>query len=251
MCSYYIFFYKSYFLSFLFYFIVLSFSPFVFFGLDSICSFIILSSLIKYNPLLLFFFSVYLILSYPLLSYLILYEIGTAPPGRTRKHWFAAPYPSSFHYHEGIKELPWDLPGSSPPIVNNPLQSGSRLLSAPYGVENKIGYRGNDKDKDNDNDRTWTRNMSINAIKDNNINASKELDKKQSTSISGYRNLLSNNIVTTTSSSSSSSGINGDRTRDILSLFIGSIKTAQASSRALRTALFNQVAHPILFLYIL
>ena len=95
--------------------------------------------------------------------------------------------------------------------------------------------------------------MSINAIKDNNINDSKELDEKQSTSISGYRNLLSNNIVTTTSSSSSSSGsgINGDRTRDILSLFIGSIKTAQASSRALRTALFNQVAHPILFLYIL
>ena len=131
--------------------------------------------------------------------------------------------------------------------MNNPLQSGSRLLSAPYGVENKIGYRGNDKD----NDRTWTRNMSINVIKDNNINASKELDKKQSTSISGYRNLLSNNIVTTTSSSSSGSGINGDRTRDILSLFIGSIKTAQASSRALRTALFNQVAHPILFLYIL
>ena len=72
MCSYYIFFYKSYFLSFLFYFIVLSFSPFVFFGLDSICSFIILSSLIKYNPLLLFFFSVYLILSYLIPSYLIL-----------------------------------------------------------------------------------------------------------------------------------------------------------------------------------
>jgi hypothetical protein len=29
--------------------------------------------------------------------------------------------------------------------------------------------------------------------------------------------------------------------RDILSLFIGSVKTAQASSRALRTALYNQV----------
>ena len=40
---------------------------------------------------------------------------GTAPPGRTRKHWYAAPYPSSFHYHEGIKELPWDLPGTPPP----------------------------------------------------------------------------------------------------------------------------------------
>ena len=35
---------------------------------------------------------------------------GTAPPGRTRKTFFAAPYPSSFHYWEGIKYLPWDKP---------------------------------------------------------------------------------------------------------------------------------------------
>ena len=31
----------------------------------------------------------------------------TAIKGRTRKHWYAAPYPSSFHWHEGIKTLPW------------------------------------------------------------------------------------------------------------------------------------------------
>ena len=35
----------------------------------------------------------------------------------------------------------------------------------------------------------------------------------------------------------------GEDSRDILSLFIGSVKTAQASSRALRTALYNQVCH--------
>lgn len=31
----------------------------------------------------------------------------TAIKGRTRKHWHAAPYPSSFHWHEKIEELPW------------------------------------------------------------------------------------------------------------------------------------------------
>jgi hypothetical protein len=31
----------------------------------------------------------------------------TAIKGRTRKHWYAAPYPSSFHWYEGIPELPW------------------------------------------------------------------------------------------------------------------------------------------------
>ena len=29
--------------------------------------------------------------------------------GYCRKHWYAAPYPSSFHWHEGIKELPWQF----------------------------------------------------------------------------------------------------------------------------------------------
>ena len=37
--------------------------------------------------------------------------------------------------------------------------------------------------------------------------------------------------------------------RDILSLFIGSVRTAQASSRALRTALYNQVLYCALTLY--
>ena len=31
----------------------------------------------------------------------------TAIPGRTRKKWFAVPYPSSYHWHENIKQLPW------------------------------------------------------------------------------------------------------------------------------------------------
>ena len=64
----------------------------------------------------------YAMLCYAMLCYAMLYYAmlcygctGTAPPGRTRKHWYAAPYPSSFHYHEGIKELPWDLPGTPPP----------------------------------------------------------------------------------------------------------------------------------------
>ena len=38
--------------------------------------------------------------------------------------------------------------------------------------------------------------------------------------------------------------------RDILSLFIGSVKTAQASSRALRTALYNQVRTFYIILYL-
>lgn len=33
----------------------------------------------------------------------------TAIKGRTRKHWYAAPYPSSYHWYEGIKELPWEI----------------------------------------------------------------------------------------------------------------------------------------------
>ena len=33
----------------------------------------------------------------------------TAATGRTRKGWFASPYPSSFHWHEGIKYLPWKV----------------------------------------------------------------------------------------------------------------------------------------------
>lgn len=33
----------------------------------------------------------------------------TAIKGRTRKHWYAAPYPSSYHWYEGIRELPWEI----------------------------------------------------------------------------------------------------------------------------------------------
>ncbi|RYH32498.1 hypothetical protein EON65_00535 [archaeon] len=32
---------------------------------------------------------------------------NTAISGRSNKYWYAAPYPSSFHWHEGIKVLPW------------------------------------------------------------------------------------------------------------------------------------------------
>jgi len=38
----------------------------------------------------------------------------TAIKGRTRKHWYAAPYPSSFHWHENIKQLPWEADGPRP-----------------------------------------------------------------------------------------------------------------------------------------
>lgn len=33
----------------------------------------------------------------------------TAISGRSRKYWYAAPYPSSFHWWEGIKTLPWSV----------------------------------------------------------------------------------------------------------------------------------------------
>jgi xyloglucan galactosyltransferase MUR3 len=36
---------------------------------------------------------------------------GLGLAGRTRKRWFAAPYPSSFHWHEDLKYLPWAVPG--------------------------------------------------------------------------------------------------------------------------------------------
>ena len=81
---------------------------------------------------------------------------GTAPPGRTRKLFYAAPYPSSFHYWEGIKELPWSERSSQPSLAMGSSDSGD------------------------------------------------------------------------------------DSHRDILSLFIGSIKTSQAASRELRTKLFQQ-----------
>jgi hypothetical protein len=33
---------------------------------------------------------------------------NTAIKGRTRKYWYGAPYPSSFHWHDKIKHLPWE-----------------------------------------------------------------------------------------------------------------------------------------------
>ena len=33
----------------------------------------------------------------------------TAISGRSRKYWYAAPYPSSFHWWEGIQTLPWEI----------------------------------------------------------------------------------------------------------------------------------------------
>eukprot|EP00605_Chrysophyceae_sp_TOSAG23-4_P001011 GSChrysophyteH1.ASY1.ANO1.1112.1 assembled CDS len=35
----------------------------------------------------------------------------TAIKGRSRKYWYAVPYPSSFHWYEGIKKLPWEVDG--------------------------------------------------------------------------------------------------------------------------------------------
>jgi hypothetical protein len=36
-----------------------------------------------------------------------------AQPGRSRKYWYAVPYPSSFHWCEGIKEYPWQVKPAS------------------------------------------------------------------------------------------------------------------------------------------
>ena len=60
----------------------------------------------------------------------------TAIPGRTRKAWYAAPYPSSFHWYEGIQTLPWKLPDSKD-HTNYPLRDilvlfiGSKKPSQP------------------------------------------------------------------------------------------------------------------------
>lgn len=37
---------------------------------------------------------------------------------KTKKYWTAVPYPSSFHWCEGIKELPWAVPPSSSSTVS-------------------------------------------------------------------------------------------------------------------------------------
>ena len=55
----------------------------------------------------------------------------TAIKGRTRKHWYAVPYPSSFHWHEGIKSAPWELGKSSPTRDILALFIGSVRTSQP------------------------------------------------------------------------------------------------------------------------
>jgi len=39
---------------------------------------------------------------------------NTAIRGRSRKYWIAAPYPSSYHWYEGIQELPWKISPTAP-----------------------------------------------------------------------------------------------------------------------------------------
>jgi len=51
--------------------------------------------------------------------------------GRSRKHWYAAPYPSSFHWYEGIKELPWELTPTAPKRTLLALIIGSVRTSQP------------------------------------------------------------------------------------------------------------------------
>ena len=54
----------------------------------------------------------------------------TAIKGRTRKHWYAVPYPSSFHWYDGIKVLPWErLENSKRDILS--LFIGSLKTSQP------------------------------------------------------------------------------------------------------------------------
>lgn len=55
----------------------------------------------------------------------------TAIKGRTRKHWYAVPYPSSFHWHQGITNVPWELTSSSPERTILALFIGSLRTSQP------------------------------------------------------------------------------------------------------------------------
>lgn len=55
----------------------------------------------------------------------------TAIKGRTRKHWYAVPYPSSFHWYEGIKSPPWELTSQSPKRSILALFIGSVRTSQP------------------------------------------------------------------------------------------------------------------------
>lgn len=47
------------------------------------------------------------------------------PIGRTRKHTYAVPYPSSYHWYEGIQQLPW-LPDG---VTDKSFFSSNRMLS--------------------------------------------------------------------------------------------------------------------------
>jgi hypothetical protein len=56
---------------------------------------------------------------------------NTAIRGRSRKYWIAAPYPSSYHWYEGIKELPWKTTEKSPKRTLTALFIGSVKTSQP------------------------------------------------------------------------------------------------------------------------
>lgn len=55
----------------------------------------------------------------------------TAIKGRTRKWWYASPYPSSYHWHENIKTLPWISQNSADSRPNLVLIIGSLRTSQP------------------------------------------------------------------------------------------------------------------------
>ena len=49
---------------------------------------------------------------------------NTAISGRSRKYWYAVPYPSSFHWWEGIRQpYPWEIAAAAPVMSPPPSQS--------------------------------------------------------------------------------------------------------------------------------
>lgn len=68
--------------------------------------------------------------------------------GRTRKHWYAVPYPSSFHWHERIQQLPWLHHDQSPPRSILALLIGSVRTSQPTSnALRKLLYNQCEKDR--------------------------------------------------------------------------------------------------------
>ena len=100
----------------------------------------------------------------------------------------------------------------------------SNSYSNSYGESERDGDGGGDRERDGDEER-------------DRIQVAMRAQQYNST------------YSTATISHQSQHRMLGEDSRDILSLFIGSVKTAQASSRALRTALYNQVRHSVCFIY--